>query len=167
MLDRVHPSRILHVHEVDDVELTSCRRLAFRLVDAVVIIEFLGEGRELVVVNHHRETLGRVLTDERFDDREGLTRSRRTHDESATEGVVDVNPAVTELAVIVVTHGNIYSIFRIDSLLILLETFVLEVEAVLHQTLLQILRNVVESHMDAHRTYDGSSHVKPYTYRKP
>ena len=56
--------------------------------------------------------------------------------------------------------------FNFDDL-ILLETFVLEVESVLHQTLLQILRYVVESHMDAHRTYDGSAYVKPYTYRKP
>ena len=53
VLNRVHPSRILHIHEVDDVELTACRRPAFRLVDAVVIVELLGEGRELVVVNHH------------------------------------------------------------------------------------------------------------------
>ena len=74
---------------------------------------------------------------------------------------------MTELAVIVISHGNIHPIFRIDPLLILLETFVLEVEAVLHQTLLQILRYVVESHMDAHRTHDGSNHVKPYTYMKP
>ena len=154
MLDRVHTARILHIHEVDDVELTARRRLALRLVDAVVIVELLGEGRELVVVNHHRKALGRVLTDERLNDRKCLTRSRRTHHERTTEGVVDIDPAMTEL-------GDVHAVLRIDALLVLLETLVLEVEAVFHQSLLQVLRHVVECHMDAHRTDDGGHHIEP------
>ena len=166
MLNRVHTARIFHIHEIDDVELTARRRLALRLVDAVMVVELLGEGRELVIVNHHRKALGRVLTDERLDNRKGLTRSRRTHHERTTEGVVDIDPSMTELAVIVVAHGDVHAVLGIDALLVLLETLVLEVEAVFHQSLLQVLRYVVERHMDAHRANDGGHHIKPDAQRE-
>ena len=131
-----------------------------------MVVELLGEGRELVIVHHHRKALGRVLTDERLDNRKGLTRSRRTHHERTTEGVVDVDPSVTELTVIVVAHGDVHAVLGIDALLVLLETLVLEVEAVFHQSLLQVLRYVVERHMDAHRADDGGHHVKPNAQRE-
>ena len=107
-----------------------------------------------------------MLTDERLDDRKGLTRSRRTHHERTTEGVIDVNPAMTELTVIVVAHGDVHAVLGIDALLVLFETLVLEVEAVFHQSLLQVLRHVVECHMDAHRADDGGHHVEPDAQRE-
>ena len=108
MLDRVHTARILHIHEVDDVKRAILRNPVQSLVFLVMVVQFCSQCRELIVVDYHRKTLGRMLLDERLDDGECLTRSRRTDYPCASEGIDDVHPALTELPLIVVSHGDVH-----------------------------------------------------------
>ena len=73
LLDRIHATRILHVHEVDDVERTVLRNPVQCLVLLVVVVELGGQCRKLIVIDHHSKALCRMLFDERLDDGECLT----------------------------------------------------------------------------------------------
>ena len=126
-----------------------------------MVIELAGEGGELVVVHHHRESLGAVLPDERLDNGERLTGARRSDDPGPAERVHDVHPAVTELALVVVTHRDVHAVLVLDLLLTLFEGLVLEIEAVLQQSLLEELGYVVQGDMHQYGTHHRSGHVEP------
>ena len=165
-LDGVHPATVLHVHEIYHIEFAVGRRLSQTLVLQVVVIQFRGQCRELVVIGDHRKALGRVLPDERFDDAHGLAASRRPDHPCSSETVADIHPALAELALVVVPHRDIHAVPVLDQLLALLETFVLEVEAVLHQSLLDELRYVVQGDMHQHYARDRCRHVQDDVQRQ-
>ena len=104
-----------------------------------------------------------MLADERFDDGECLTRAWCADHPSAAEGVYYIHPALAELALIVVAHGDVDAILVLDFVGHLLEALVLEVEAVFQQTILQILGDIVKSHMAKHGAYDGHHKIQPGT----
>ena len=95
-----------------------------------------------------------MLTDERLDDGEGLTRARSADNPGASERVRDIDGALAELALIVVAHRDIDAILVVDDFLALLETLVLQVEAVFEQAFLQSLADVVKGDMDKDCAYD-------------
>ena len=163
-LYRIDTAGIGDIDEVDDIELASLRGIALTAVLAVVVVEFLGQGRELVVVDDHGETLGGVLAYERVDDGEGLTRARGTDNPSATEGVDDVHPSVTELALVVETHREVDTVLVLDKFRGLLETLVLEVEPVLHHSVLEILGYIVKGDMHEDNAHDGEHDIYPYPH---
>ena len=152
---------MLHIHEVDDVELAALRGQALLLVQLVVVVEFLGERWELVVIDHHGKAFGRVLAQERLDDGEGLTRARRADHPRRAERVHDIHPPLAELTLIVVAHRDVHAVLVLYLLLALLETLVLEVEAVFQKPFLQVLGDIVESHMDEDNTHHGGYHIQP------
>ena len=59
--------------------------LVAAIIGLVVVVQFRGKGRELVVIDHHGKALRTVLTDERLYDGEGLTGSRSTDDPCPAE----------------------------------------------------------------------------------
>ena len=75
-----------------------------------MVVELLRKCGKLVVIHHHGETLFAVLTNERLDDGEGLTRTRRAHDPCATERIYNIHPSLAELALVVVPHGDIHAV---------------------------------------------------------
>ena len=145
------------IDEVDDIELEiplGSMLCAFLLVQAIGVVELLCKGRPLVVVHNHCKAFGTVLTDERLDDGEGLTRARSADNPGASERVRDIDGALAELALIVVAHRDIDAILIVDDFLALLETLVLQVEAVFEQAFLQPLADVVKGDMDKDCAYD-------------
>ena len=102
-----------------------------------------------------------MLTDERLDDGEGLTRAWRAYHPRTTERIDDVHPALAELSLVVVPHGDVHAVLVLLQLPALLETLVLEVETVFQQSFLQELGDVVEGDMHQYHTDDGSEHIEP------
>ena len=102
-----------------------------------------------------------MLSDERLDDRERLTRTRRTDNPRPTEGVCDIHPALAELALVVVTHGYIHGILVVYLFLILFKALVLKVEAVFHQASLQILGDIIQGSVYEERSEDRRYHIYP------
>ena len=78
-----------------------------------------------------------MLTDERLDDGEGLTRTWRAYYPCATERIDNVHPSPAELALVVVPHGDVHAVLILLQLLTLLKAFVLKVESVFQQPFLQ------------------------------
>ena len=96
-------------------------------------------SHKLVVIHHHGETFGRMLSDKRLYDTESLTRSRCSNYPCSSKAVAYRNPPLTEFTLIVVSHGDIYAVFILDFFFTLFKTFILEVETVFHQSLLDEL----------------------------
>ena len=126
-----------------------------------MVVQFCGQCRELVVVDYHRKTLGRMLLDERLDDGECLTRSRRTDNPCASEGIDDVHPALTELPLVVVSHGDVHRIFVLLKLLILLKRLVFQIETVIKESCLQMLGCIIKSRMNEQRSEYRCYHIYP------
>ena len=101
-----------------------------------------------------------MLSDEWLYDGEGLTRARSADHPCATEGIDDIHPALAELRLVVVAHGDVHAILVLNQFLTLLEGLVLEVEAVFEQPFLQELADVVEGNMDEYRSKDGGRVLK-------
>ena len=78
-----------------------------------------------------------------------------------SEGIDDVHPALTELRLVVVAHGDVHAILVLNQFLTLLKGLVLEIEAVFEQSLLQELADIVEGNMDEYRSKDGGCHIEP------
>lgn len=114
MLDGVDTTRRLYIDEVDDAEFAALRKPSGLLVDAIVIVELLTKRRPFVVIDHHGKSLGTVLADKRFDNRKGLTRARCPHNPRTTKAVDNIDPALTELAFVIVAHGDVDGIFVLD-----------------------------------------------------
>ena len=104
-----------------------------------------------------------MLTDKRLNDGERLTRAWRSHNPCTTEGVDDIDPSLAELTLVVVAHGDVDAVLVLYLGLHLLETFVLEVEAVFQQAILQILGDIVEGDMNQHRADNGHQEINPCT----
>ena len=125
-----------------------------------MVVQFGCQGRELVVVNDHGKAFCTVLTDEWLDDGECLTATWCAHYPGATERVHDIHPSLAELALIVVAHGDIHTVFVVFLLLALLKTLVFKIETVFHQSFLQELRDVVQGDMHQYRSDDGCHHIE-------
>ena len=63
-----------------------------------MVVEFLRKGGKLVVVHHHGKAFLAVLTDERLDDGEGLTRAWRAHNPRPSERGTGVIPNVLKIS---------------------------------------------------------------------
>ena len=126
-----------------------------------MIVQFFGKRGKLVVVCDYSETLCTVLADERFNDAECLSAARRADHPCAAERVGDVHPTLAELPLVVVTHGDVDGILVLLQLPALLETLVLVVEAVLQQTLLEELGDVVKGDVYQHHANYGGKHIEP------
>ena len=117
-------------------------------------------SHELVVVCDHHEALGGVLTDKWLDNGECLTRSRCPDNPSSPEGVADVHPALAEFTLVVVPHRDVHAVLVLHQFLALLKTFVLKIEPVLHQSVLDELRDVVQGYMHEDHAHERSGHVQ-------
>ena len=101
-----------------------------------------------------------MLTDERINDTEGLTRTRCTQYNRPTERIDDVNPALVHLLLPVVNHRDIHRIVIGYQSFRLLERFVLEVEAVFTHLVVVILGDAVQSLMHQHGTHHRAERIK-------
>ena len=165
-LNGIYPAAVLHVHEINHVELAALGQLAEFLVFLVVVVQLRSQSRELIVIDHHCESLGRVLPDKRLDDTECLTRPRCSDYPRSTETVGYVGPAFTKFALVVISHRDIHAVRGLYQFLALLETLVLEVEAVLHQSLLEELGDVVQCDMHEDNPHEGSCHIEDNIQRQ-
>ena len=104
-----------------------------------MVVELLSQRRELIVVSDDGKALGTVLSDERLDDGESLTRARCADNPRATEGIDDVHPALAELPLVVIAHGDVHAVFVLYLLVILQEALVFQIEAVFEQSVFQVL----------------------------
>ena len=134
--------------------------MAVFLVLAVLIEEILAQRRELIVIDHHRKALRRMLTDERVDDAERLTRTRRTQHDRPTERVDDIDPALMHPLVEVIHHRDVHRILRLALFLRLFEGLVLEVEPVLPNLVVIVTCDSITALMDEHRTDDGHKGIQ-------
>jgi len=71
-----------------------------------------------------------MLADERVDDAEGLARAGCTQYDGGTEGINDVDPAVVQLLLVVVDHGNVDAVLVLFLVTALLKALVVEVRTV-------------------------------------
>ena len=126
-----------------------------------MVVELSGKRRKLVVIHYHSKALGTVLSNEWLNDGKGLTRTRSANHPSTSERIDDVHPALAELRLIVVAHGNIHTILVLNQLFTLLERLVLKVESVFEQTFLQELADVVKGNVNKYCSKYRGSHIKP------
>ena len=157
---------VLHVHEVNHIELAALGQLSELLVFLVVVVQFRGQRRELVVIDHHREPLGRVLSDKRLDDTECLARPRCSDYPCSTKTVGYIGPAFTELALVVISHGDIHAVRSLYQFLALLETFILEIETILHQSLFEELGDVIQCDMHEDNPRERYRHIENNVQRQ-
>ena len=101
-----------------------------------------------------------MLTDERINDTEGLTRTRCTQYNRPTERIDNVDPALVHLLLPVVNHGNVHGIVIGYQIFRLLERFILEVEAVFTHLVVIVLGDAVQSLMHQHGTYDRAERIE-------
>ena len=91
-----------------------------------------------------------MLPDERINDTERLTRTRRTQDDCTTERIDDVYPTLAHLLLPIVNHRYVYRVVVIRQDFRLLEGFVLEVETVFAHLVVVILGDGIQSLMHQH-----------------
>jgi len=101
-----------------------------------------------------------VLPDERVNDTERLTRTRRTQYNRATERIDDIDPSSVHFLFPVVYHRNVHRIIIADQCFRLLERFVLKVETVLTNLVVVILGNAVQSLMYQHGTHYRTDRIQ-------
>ena len=107
-----------------------------------------------------------MLPDERVNDTERLTRTRRTQYNRATERIDDIDPSFVHLLFPVVYHRNVHRIIIADQCFRLLERFVLKVETVLTNLVVVILGNTVQSLMHQHGTHHRTYCIQKTVGRK-
>ncbi len=93
-----------------------------------------------------------MLPDERVNDTERLTRTRRTQYNRATERIDDIDPSFVHFLFPVVYHRDVHRIVVIYQDFRLLEGFVLEVETVFAHLVVVILGYTIQSLMYQHGT---------------
>ena len=71
---------------------------------------------------------------------------------------------MAELALVVVAHRDVDAVLVLDLLLALDERFVLEIEPVFQEALLEELRDVVQRDMHQHRPDNRSRHIEPQVH---
>ena len=151
-LDRIHPIRILHIGEVDDVKLHVFRDVSEHFVLVEMIESHSRKLRKLVIIADDRKALCRVLSDKGFYHRKRLTTTRCTDNPCTTERVHHITPSLAHPALIIEDHRDIDTVLVLHQLFTLLETLVLEVKSILAQLTVKILRNGIEASVDAHYT---------------
>ena len=102
-----------------------------------------------------------MLTNEWLNNGEGFTRTRSTNNPSRTERIDNIHKSLAEFTLVIIPHRDVDTILVLDQLLTLLEGFVLKIETVFQQTLLQELTDIVKSDMYKYRSKDGCSHIEP------
>ena len=123
-------------------------------------------SHKFVVIDHHREALGTMLTDERFYDAERLTAARSSDHPCSSETVTYRHPSLAKFTFVIVPHRYIHAILVLNLLFALLETFILEVEPVFTQSLLYELRDVIQCDMYQYHTDKRGRHVKDDVQRQ-
>ena len=101
-----------------------------------------------------------MLPYERVNDTEGLTRTRCSENNRATERVDDIDPSLVHLPFPIINHRYIYRIVVIGKYLRLLEGLVLEIETVITNLIVVILGNAVQSLMYQHGAHYGTYGIK-------
>lgn len=114
--------RFAWVVKVDDKEL----RLHFVGIEVLqeMIVGYLREVGELVVVDVHRKSLLHLLLDVIVYNRIGLTRTRRAEYHRRTERIDDVDPALVPLFTIVEACGEIHRILVLHQASLLHKTLI-------------------------------------------
>ena len=102
-----------------------------------------------------------MLSDIRFYHRKGLTGAWSSHNPRTSEWIDDVYPAVSEFATIIITHRYIDREFIFYQVLRLFKALILQIEAVFHKSVSEILRNVIQGNMYGNYTYEGEEHIYP------
>ena len=129
-----------------------------------MIVQLGRQSGKLIVIHDHHEALGGMLPDERLDDGEGLSASRRADHPCTSERVADVHPSLTELALVVIAHRNVHAVVVLHFFLTLFEALVLEVKAVFHQPVLDVFRDIVKCHMNQYHACKGGCHIEDDVY---
>ena len=156
LLDRIDAVGMADIGEVDDTEGTVFRQMTVLLVLVVVVKQLPGKCRELIVIDHHRKALGRMLADKGVNDAEGLTRAGSAKDKCTTERIGDVDIAVVHLVLVVEDHRYIDGILIADFFLRLLERFILEVETVIAYFAAHVLADGITSLVNEHDSEKGT-----------
>ena len=125
-----------------------------------MIVKFSGKCRKFVVIDHHRKALGTMLADERFYDAERLTAARSSDYPCSSETVAYRHPSLAKFTFVIVPHRYIHAILVLNLLFALLETFILKVEPVYTQSLLEELRDVIQCDMYQYHTDKRGRHVE-------
>ena len=97
-----------------------------------------------------------MLSDERVDDAKGLTRTRRTQDKRSTEGIDDVDPALSHTFLEIVDHRDIDGIIVFYLLFHLLKTLILKVKTVVAELMVEVFADGIKSLMNEHDTDNGT-----------
>ena len=123
------------VVKVDDIELR------FHLVGLQMmkqmIVGYLGQIGELVVVDIHRKAFLNLLLDIVVHDSVRLSRTRCAEYHRGAEGIDYVNPALIPFFLIVKTCGEIDGILILHQSCFLHETLILCVEYIVHQVIFE------------------------------
>src|SRR5574344_3032811 len=120
------------------------------LVFAILVKQRFSQCREFVVINHHGEALGCMLSDEWVNDSEGLSRGWRPQHYCTSERIDDGDPTFVHLLLIIIDHRDIDGIFVFIEFFRLLKRFILEVKSIFAHTIIIVVGNTVESLMDEH-----------------
>ena len=94
-----------------------------------------------------------MLSYERVNDTERLTRTRSTENNRATERVDDIDPTLVHLPFPIVYHRYVYRVVVIGKHFRLLEGLILEIETVITNLIVVILGDAIQSLMHQHGTY--------------
>lgn len=117
-------------------------------------------SHEFVIIYYHCKTFRTMLANEWFDDAEGFARPRCSDHPCTPETIRYIRPAFAELALVVVPHGDIHAVLVLYLLFALFKTLVLEIEAVLHQPLLEEFRDIVQRDMYENHSHERGCHVE-------
>ena len=131
-----------------------------------MVVQLRRQCRKFVIIYNHREALCAVLPDERFDKRKCFTATRRSNHPCASETVCYIHKSFSEFSIVIVSHRDIHAVPVLYQLLALFKTFIFQIEAVFHQTLLEELRYVVQRDMHENDTREGGDHVEDDVQRQ-
>ena len=128
----VRPSRVV---EIDYIEFR-LYRIPVQVVQEVVV----GNGREagkFEIVNVLTVSLFDLLLDIGIDHGIGFSAARRTQHDGGTLRQHNVDPAVMPLFFVVKAHGQVHGVFVGQQTRLLHEGFILVIERVVHEVVLQ------------------------------
>ena len=128
--------------------------MTIAFVLTILVEQILAKCRKLVVIHHHSEAFGGMLSDERVNDTKRLTRSRSTQYNSATERIDNIDPSLVHPPIEVINHRNIHRILIRSQFFRLFKGFVLEVKPILTKLVVIIAGDTITSLMNQHRTND-------------
>lgn len=121
-VDRVASVGVARVVEVDHMGLRHDRVLV--RVQQELVVEYLREVRELVVIDEHRVSLADHLLDEGAVHGERLSGSRGSEDHGRAERVHHVDPSVMDGSLVMVSGRDVAGVLGLDLLVALLERLI-------------------------------------------